>query len=625
MQVAAERDDMVFDVGRHVTRAPQLDPASPLPLWIGIGMALAAMLAAMLVLATFNLSDFPVIAQACALNGFNEAACTAGAWRVGWLAILAYAAVLAGGIALHRRIDHDKTVSGTHLPDTGVRLVLGVALAIVLVHLLAQVAGPAFASRSDESRQHGALISIENLLWPLLLQLYLSQSDARLRTATLATLLAVMALSPYRSALLAIMIFGFAVPLAAALWQTARAGWPRALVLGCAWQGALAIVIGAVVTWGGYVGTVTRFPSLLVVDQLLDAQARARMHPPVHIESAGTVAPQASAAARTDADLSRPAGTVTAPPPAALVPRLAQRVVFPLYQAAIVGQLATQAPLPSLWNELGRKFRLTEEPTLEEFLFRRIYGGASPDQTTSLYFGEAVAYFPGPPLVWMIAGPSLLMLAALLLRRWRIPAMTTLGVALWRSSFSGLATILPALVLQLATLGAMGTTNRRMIQPWMHRAAHLALTAVLAAVLVGQVWAIAVTPSRRALTISTYTVAPQCVLVSPTVVSIRADQALAAAGQSVRSSLAFAVGDTIAVTLPFGGRAEPAVFARVADRIATLVDCAQPKPAVRVTLSGVRHFSTPINPLDVLSAIGLALALAGGIRPSKAPRFATPR
>jgi hypothetical protein len=584
-------------------------------------MALAAMLAALLVLATFGLSDFPTIAQACTLNGLSEAACTANAWKIGWLAVLAYAVVLAVGMALYRRFNRVTAASSIHLPETGVRGVLVVALAVVLVHLLVQVAGPAFASRSDEYLSYGALVSIENLLWPLLLQLYLLLPASRLRAAALATLLAVMALSPYRSALLAIMIFGFAVPLAAALWQTARAGWPRAGVVGCARQAALAIVIATAVIWGGYVGTVTRFPSLLVVDQLLDAQARARTLPPIRIAPAEGPARQAPAA---KAETAPSLPTVTAPPPGALVPRLAQRVVFPLYQAAIADHLATQMPVPSLWNEIGRKFRLTEEPTREEFLFRRIYGGISSDQTTSLYFGEAVAYFNGPPLIWMIAGPLLLVLAAMLLRRRGTPASAILGVALWRSSFSGLAPILPALILQLAALGAMGGAKRRTVPPLIQQAAHLALIVALAAVLVVQVWEIAATPSRRALAITTYTVAPRCVLVSPTVVSIRADQALAATGQSVRSSLAFAVGDTMAVTLPFGYRADPTLFARVADRIATLVDCAQPEPAARVTVSGVRHFSTPINPLDVLSAIGLALALVGAVRPSMALRFAAP-
>src|SRR5690348_11160930 len=125
-------------------RAP-LDPASPLPLWIGIGMALAAMLAALLVLATFGLADFPAIAQACALNGLSEAACTATAWKVGWFAVLAYIVVLGAGIVVHRRLGGNPAATGPRLPDTGVRLVLGVALAIVLIHLVALVAGPAFA------------------------------------------------------------------------------------------------------------------------------------------------------------------------------------------------------------------------------------------------------------------------------------------------------------------------------------------------------------------------------------------------------------------------------------------------------------------------------------------------
>lgn len=615
------------------TRPALLDPASPLPLWIGLGMALAAMLAALLVLATFGLKDFPAIGQACALNGLSEAACTASAWKVGGFAVLAYGVVLIGGIAIHRRSDRGTAAAGPQLADTGVRLVLCAALAIVLVHLTAQVAGPAFASRADEAVRYGSLISIENLMWPLLLQLYLSQPDGRLRAAVLAALLAVMALSPYRSALLAIMIFGFAVPLAAALWNTARTGWPRALVLDCARQGALAIAIGAVAAWGGYVGTVNRFPSMLVVDQFLEAQARAQKRPPIQVERAEAPAqapasnpaapPRSPPAQSPPSAAALPAAAVTAPPPAALVPRLAQRVVFPLYQAAIVGTLASEVPLPSLWNELGRKFRLTQEPTLEEFLFRRIYGGRGPDQTTSLYFGEAVAYFPGPPVIWMVVGPLALVLAALLLQRRGIPAGTTLGVALWRSSFSGMAPILPALVLQLATLVALGRANRWTLHPLLRRAGRHALTAMLAVVLAVQLWSIAATPTRRSLLIADFRVAPQCVLVSPSWVPIYTDRVMAAAGQSVRSSLAWSVSDAVAVTLPSSARAEP-LLGEIAARLASLVECAKPAPAERVTTAGVRGFPATINPLDVLSAIVLALALFGAVRSAAAPRTGTP-
>jgi hypothetical protein len=603
-------------------RPAPLDPASPIPLWIGIGMALAAMLAALLVLATFSLADFPAIAQACELNRLDAAGCTAGAWRVGVFACGAYAVVLAAGVAIHRRSARGTAAASVGLPETAVRVVLLAAFGVVLVHLLAQVAGPAFASRSDESLHYGALISIENLLWPLLLQLYVSQPDMRLRAAVLATLLAIMALSPYRSALLAIMTFGFAVPLVASLWQANRAGWPRPLALGCVRQAALAIAIGAVVAWGGYVGTVTRFPSMLVVDQFKEAQARARERPaPVEVPRRQEAEPQASApaapspAASATVDDGLPSGTVTAPPPAALVPRFAQRIAFPLYQAAIVEKLATLVPLPSLSNELGRKFRLTSDPTLEEFLFRRIYGGEGPDQTTSLYFGEAVAYFPGPPLVWMVVGPLLLVLAALFLRRAGVPSSTTLGVALWRSSFSGLAPILPALLLQLATLVAMGWSGRRPVVPLLQRAVRHLLTVVMAAALVVQVWAVAATPARRTLVIANFAMAPHCVLVSPTWVSTRTDQALAAAGLSARSSLAWTAGDTMAVTLPLGARSEPELD-RIAGGIATLVECPAPEPGQKVSGSVMRRFPAMINPLDVLAAFVLAIALLATMGPS---------
>lgn len=614
------------------SRGAPLDPASPLPLWIGILLALGAVLAALAVLATFGLSTFPAIVQACGLNLLGGGACTADAARIGVYAVLAYLTVLACGIALYRRSDRRGDTISIALPATAIRVVLIATFAVVLVHLGVLVAGPAFASRSDENLHYGALVSIENLLWPLLLQLYVSQPDARLRAAVLAALLAVMALSPYRSASLAIMTFGFAVPLAATLWQTARAGWPRGLVLAWLRQAALAVVIGAVVAWGGYVGTVTRFPSLLVLDLSEAAEIRARNRPPVTIPAKQPETPPPAPAAAVESPQPPPAppptvlptGTVTAPPPAGIGARMAQRIVFPLYQAAIVGKLATLVPLPSLSNEFGRKFRLTEEPTLEEFLFRRIYGGTGTDQTTSLFYGEAVAYFPGPPLAWMILGPLTLVFAALLLRRAGIASATTLGVALWRSSFSGLTPVLPALLIQLASLAAMAWSGRfapralRLRQLAQTTARH-GLTLATAVVLAVQVWTVAATPDRRALAIARFTVAPQCRLVAPTWVSIRTDQALAASGLSIRSSLAFAIGDALAVSLPHGSRMEP-LLPEIARRIGTLVECAKPEPAEKVTVSGTRRFPGLINPLDVLAALALAVALLAMVGRTPAPQ-----
>jgi hypothetical protein len=625
-----------------IARGAPLDPASPLPLWLGLTLALAAMLAALLVQATFDLSTFPAIVQACSLNLLSPEACAAGATRIGLLAVFAYSVVLAGGIALHRWSDrHGGTPAA--LPETAIRIVLIVALAVVVIHLVTLVAGPAFASRNDESLHYGALVSIENLLWPLLLQLYVSQPESRLRASVLATLLAVMALSPYRSASLAIMTFGFAVPLAATLWQAIRAGLPRVLVLAWLRQAAFAVAIGTIVAWGGYVGTVTRFPSLLVLDQAAAAEARARARPALQ---SSALMPAAAPKARVEAqerpgpapgkpaeaqpippsESILPAGRVTAPPPAGVGARIAQRVVFPLYQAAIVGELATLVPLPSLANDIGRKFRLTEDPTLEEFLFRRIYGGTGADQTTSLFFGEAVAYFPGPPLVWMVLGPLMLVMAALLLRRGGIPSGTALGVALWRSSFSGLAPVLPALVIQLASLAAMGWAGRIAPRwPWLRSivqaTARYGLTVAIALVLVVQVWELAVSPSRRHLTIVSFTVAPQCELVSPTWIPPYADQVLTAAGMQVRSSLAWSTIDGFALTLPLADRMQP-VLGDIARRLEQTVRCSTAPRSGSIAVEGARRFPASVNPLDVLSALSLAVALLGlvGGLPRRAAR-----
>ena len=292
-----------------------------------------------------------------------------------------------------------------------------------------------------------------------------------------------------------------------------------------------------------------------------------------------------------------------------------QRVAFPLYQAAIAGHLAATVPLPTLWHDIGRKFRLTDAPTLEEFLFRKIYGGDSNGQTTALYYSEAAAYFPGPPLVWMILGPALIVAAWLLLRRAAFDAGTILGVGLWRSSFSGLVTVLPGMLIQLAVLAAIARLGPILTRlPRLERISRMPVKAGLAIIMgclfLAQAWTIVETPARRTLLIATFSVAKACKLESPSWVTIRTDQALAEKGLNTRSAMAWVAGNSVAVTMPFGRRVESSLPA-VATKIATLVGCPHKAPAVIVSPAGAQRFGALINPLDVLAAVSLGLGLWG--------------
>jgi hypothetical protein len=599
------------------TGAP-LEPDSPLPLWISVAMALASMVASLLAVAHFGLSGFPMVAQACLLNGLSEEGCAAGASRVGHLAAIAYLVVLSAGVGLGRLWPAKGGRSIAELPPSLVRLVLMVAFALLGAHLVALVAGPAFASRSDESEHYAILISVENLLWPFLLQLYVSQSNQQLRACLLSALLVVMALTPYRAVLLAVVVFGFAIPFVRALWSAARNVRSRVAIECCAGQGAILLVVAGFAVWGGYVGTLTRFPSLYVAEQAETAKARLSSAEPPSASSPAAL-PEPSAGppapiAQPDPSTAAPRA-VTALPPAGLLPRLAQRLAFPLYQAAIAGQLATTVTLPSPWTELGRKFRLTSDPTREEFLFRRIYGGVTSDQTTSLYYGEAVAWFPGPPFVWMILGPLALVVAALAFARTGFASATLFGVGVWRSSFSGLVPILPAMIMQLAALASLAWLARRSDRwPRLGRVAlaiaRPGLAVVVGLLLIAQLWAITSTPARRTLVIANFSLSPHCTLVSPTWVTIRTDQALARRGMSVRSSLAWTAGDSLAVTLSLGPRANPAL-PDIASGIATLVECSGETPAAIVTPVSAQRFGAVINPLDVAAAVALLAALLG--------------
>src|SRR5262249_25558372 len=134
---------------------------------------------------------------------------------------------------------------------------------------------------------------------------------------------------------------------------------------------------------------------------------------------------------------------------------LKQRIANPLFQAHLAERLSAFTSLPDMAQEVRRKLRLTDEPSLNEFLFRRIYGTGYFGQTPSLFFGEALANSRSHPLVWTTTAPLLLIWGWAMLRHRGLDAGVLFGLALWRGSLGGLATVLPALVLQLSALLAI--------------------------------------------------------------------------------------------------------------------------------------------------------------------------
>jgi hypothetical protein len=345
-------------------------------------------------------------------------------------------------------------------------------MGVAAAHYMTQQYGPVYASRIDEIFHYSSFISIANLLWPLLLQLFVTERENRVRIGILTALVAIMALTPFRAVYLAILIFGFAIPILGEFRRDLRLRGLGGAIPRSAAPAALAAVILICAVWSGYVDSAGRDLSGLQRETTVAAVRDARL----------------GLAEFPSADLQAEAGA------RAPQRQLLQRLVHPIIQAAILEHLAAHMPVPSLGDEIRRKLRLSSRPTLNEFLYEREYhSGQGVGQATSLYYGEAVAYMPQLILLWMVAAPLFFVIVWLALRPKIADVGTLCAIQVWRSSLAGIVTILPAFAIQVLTLLAMVSLSRLLARSrslkWLSGASTLvALVAV--AILIGlQCWA----------------------------------------------------------------------------------------------------------------------------------------
>ena len=340
--------------------------------------------------------EFHDIGLICRL--VNEAAdeCSAAAIRAGW--VMMAGSGLAGAIAWPALRALPKTPACRIDDGWSARLFLVAVITLLVIHVVFQLDhGPA-GSRGDAIERVSHLISAENLAWPLLLQLASTQSKLRSRLLYLALAFYIASLSPFRGVLFAVTLFGVMLPLAGHLRDREnRRGW----------RSAITNAIGLAAVCG-------------VLGYLVYAQTANR---PGSLPGNGIYGQT-----------------------------LKQRIAIPLFQAHLAERLSAFTPLPDMAQEIQRKLRLTDEPSLNEFLFRRIYGAGYFGETTSLFYGEALANSRSHPLVWATLAPLLLVWSWAALRHRGFDAGVLFGLALWRGSLGGLATVLPALVLQLCAL-----------------------------------------------------------------------------------------------------------------------------------------------------------------------------
>lgn len=589
----------------------------------GIPLLFALLLAATAVAATlaftlpFGTEAFPSILYACTVNGLGAGDCLAKAREAGALSVVAYVGVL--GFGVWRRWFSADAIAGSGGGSPAQGLFAAASLAVMIGHAGILLFGPAHVSRLDETEAYSHLVSVENLLLPLLLQVYVSAGPTgRWRLPLLAALLMGMALSPYRAMVMALYLFGMVLPLLLMAHQEWRRGMGGRRWGGVAREGGLALVVGIALALAGAQNTEMRSPTLLA--HSLGLAALPAEHPLSPKVIAGITQRRAQRPSGRDpareqirdqavASLARPAAEMLLPP-ADLPRRLTQRVVFPLYQAAIAGHLVDDGtPFPSLGDQLLRKLRLSDAPNLEEFLFRHIYGGEGHGETTSLTYGEARVYFPGPALLWMTAVPLLLVLGWRMLARRGMDCATLFGLALWRSSFSGLFPILPALLLQGAGLWLL---RRWPLNGWAG-AARLLLGLALAVALLVQAWTLgSLLLGRRDVLYARFELERGCWLESPTVVPLDVDRVGRRHGMPMSPVMVANHRTALILALPYG-QAAAEMLDDSRGAIAQLSRCGS-EPAAGVTPDKIRLLDThlvgrPINLLEILIVLVLAVGL----------------
>ncbi|MGB6538449.1 MAG: hypothetical protein WBF58_21095 [Xanthobacteraceae bacterium] len=564
----------------------------PLPFLLGAFMVTALAAVSLAVVAWSPLAEFPEIKHACLITHLAAPDCVAGAFVAGISTFVAFAFVLILALWIMRR---DRAATGAPLPARSLLTILFLVFcfALIAVHLIEREWAPAYGSRIAELERFSNFISLENLTWPLLIQFLLLEREWRIRGAAITALLLIVTLTPYRSVDLAIFMFGILLPLAYSFWDAHCTKWSHnALRPVAAWT-VLAALVGTAFLCNGFV----------------DSQARALTGRLISAITNGT-----SASGTRVTDEKQKAGELST------LARFRQRLAYPLYQAAIVDHLSKTAALPSILDELRRKFRLSNVPNLNEFVYKMIYpGDASVGETTSLYYGEGAAYFGKAGLIWALGAPLAFVIAWLALVKVRLEASAVLGIALWRSSFAGLITVLPALVLQVAVLFILTRCANWDRAAWLKgaMASRLAvglLLILVAAATAAQAWTSVDASGRADLVRISFLPGTSCTFDFTKIGDLteRVDATLAASGRAVKSSLVADTPARIDLILPYGGRLGAYLRELVAP-ISSFTTCTATGAFPRVRIGETKMVSglgvIPLNLLALAAAMLSAILL----------------
>lgn len=520
---------------------------------IGFALAFLATASAGLIAATLPLAWLPSPYRICIGTGFDPAACSASAARIGFLCAATF--VLASVLTFFA-FSRSHPTAAPQPPAlaqaTVTDAVLVTVVGLLIAHLVARHLGPAYVSRLDELKDYSVYVSLENLTWPLLLQLMVVERHAHRWLALLGLLVMIAAISPFRATLFAVTVFGLLLPSAATLWKAARephrTGRSRRTRRGLVLV-AMALLLGVAGIWSSFVNrTEQTDPPAANEIALLAGLAQAYW-------GATDVRTATRHADRPRQDVepqAAPAGSPTAPHPTVLfdstelLPQgrgLLQRIATPAFQAALLERYAQTHPLPGIADEILYKLHLTSRETLNRVLYPQLYSLSDVGQTTPLTYGEALAYFPGAPIVWIIAAPIVLGLSWLVLRRRGVDAEVLFGVAIWRSSLAGIVTLLPALVVQVVAftairIGPVWLTRWRVVGERLQGSMRLALLGALGLLgLLCASFTLAEVPRMTVWRAALVVPRPECSF-APNLESFRtADRVLHRYGVEVRASM----------------------------------------------------------------------------------------
>lgn len=349
-----------------------------------------------------NVSDYLDISMMCDVLGDSDTSCRAGAINAGVMMFLGMSICLALAVAIGRSFDsvHVRVLD----EQTAFAWILLAIFVVFAAHTIWSAMSDVQLSRIGTITQQSNFFSLENLIWPLLLQLMNSSKTIKYKFLYFALLLPIVSLSPYRGVLFAVLLFGFALPIFAMLASSGVVKPPRRSFM---WGGAALLVV-----------------ALLLFSIYSDTNGRNPEKAQGHIQK------------QTQH-------------------KLEQRLTYPLFQAYLAERVAVYEPLPTVWDEILIKLRLGHGQNLNEYLYGKIYGVGSSGETTSLYYGEASANGMSAPLLWIVVGPLLLVFIWLYMRYLGYEVGTLVSIAIWRGSLGGVATVIPALIIQIIAVVAV--------------------------------------------------------------------------------------------------------------------------------------------------------------------------